>query len=193
MFAVDDLDDTLARLREHGAQLVDEVLGVAVPGCGAGREVGAARFRDPTTGRACEFRGAGQACSVVPRKVSRRTHVTFPLPEPLPILRSLNSARSHLQRCGGRTHSGGSARNRKREQKRRSAGCTPMQRNRTGLNRNRQQLSVFGSNRRQQTDDNRATTRPRTRLGPTLRSEGRPRAAQLPRRGTRQRRATSTR
>ena len=25
MFAVDDLDDTLARLREHGAQLVDEV------------------------------------------------------------------------------------------------------------------------------------------------------------------------
>src|SRR6266849_3076254 len=26
MFAVDDLDDTLARLREHGAQLVDEVV-----------------------------------------------------------------------------------------------------------------------------------------------------------------------
>ena len=26
MFAVDDLDDTLARLREHGAQLVDEVI-----------------------------------------------------------------------------------------------------------------------------------------------------------------------
>ena len=25
-FAVDDLDDTLARLREHGAQLVDEVV-----------------------------------------------------------------------------------------------------------------------------------------------------------------------
>jgi catechol 2,3-dioxygenase-like lactoylglutathione lyase family enzyme len=25
MFAVDDLDDTLARLRSHGAQLVDEV------------------------------------------------------------------------------------------------------------------------------------------------------------------------
>ena len=28
MFAVDDLDDTLARLREHGAQLVDEVVRV---------------------------------------------------------------------------------------------------------------------------------------------------------------------
>ena len=27
MFAVDDLDDTLARLRKHGAQLVDEVVG----------------------------------------------------------------------------------------------------------------------------------------------------------------------
>src|SRR5436305_5661141 len=27
MFAVDDLDDTLDRLREHGAQLVDEVVG----------------------------------------------------------------------------------------------------------------------------------------------------------------------
>jgi catechol 2,3-dioxygenase-like lactoylglutathione lyase family enzyme len=26
MFAVDDIDDTLARLREHGAQLVDEVV-----------------------------------------------------------------------------------------------------------------------------------------------------------------------
>src|SRR5690242_3175740 len=26
MFAVDDVDDTLARLREHGAQLVDEVV-----------------------------------------------------------------------------------------------------------------------------------------------------------------------
>ena len=26
MFAVDDLDDTLARLREHGAQVVDEVV-----------------------------------------------------------------------------------------------------------------------------------------------------------------------
>jgi predicted enzyme related to lactoylglutathione lyase len=26
MFAVDDLDDTLARLRKHGAQLVDEVV-----------------------------------------------------------------------------------------------------------------------------------------------------------------------
>jgi predicted enzyme related to lactoylglutathione lyase len=26
MFAVDDLDDTLARLREHGAQLVDEAV-----------------------------------------------------------------------------------------------------------------------------------------------------------------------
>jgi catechol 2,3-dioxygenase-like lactoylglutathione lyase family enzyme len=26
MFAVDDLDDTLARLREHGAELVDEVV-----------------------------------------------------------------------------------------------------------------------------------------------------------------------
>jgi catechol 2,3-dioxygenase-like lactoylglutathione lyase family enzyme len=26
MFAVDDLDDTLARLRRHGAQLVDEVV-----------------------------------------------------------------------------------------------------------------------------------------------------------------------
>ena len=26
MFAVDDLDETLARLREHGAQLVDEVV-----------------------------------------------------------------------------------------------------------------------------------------------------------------------
>ena len=26
MFAVDDLDDTVARLREHGAQLVDEVV-----------------------------------------------------------------------------------------------------------------------------------------------------------------------
>ena len=26
MFAVDDLDDTLARLRDHGAQLVDEVV-----------------------------------------------------------------------------------------------------------------------------------------------------------------------
>src|SRR6187401_2267041 len=26
MFALDDLDDTLARLREHGAQLVDEVV-----------------------------------------------------------------------------------------------------------------------------------------------------------------------
>ena len=26
MFAVDDLDDTLARLRERGAQLVDEVV-----------------------------------------------------------------------------------------------------------------------------------------------------------------------
>ena len=26
MFAVDDLDDTLARIREHGAQLVDEVV-----------------------------------------------------------------------------------------------------------------------------------------------------------------------
>jgi predicted enzyme related to lactoylglutathione lyase len=26
MFAVDDLDDTLARLREHGAHLVDEVV-----------------------------------------------------------------------------------------------------------------------------------------------------------------------
>ena len=26
MFEVDDLDDTLARLREHGAQLVDEVV-----------------------------------------------------------------------------------------------------------------------------------------------------------------------
>ena len=26
MFAVDDLDDTLDRLREHGAQLVDEVV-----------------------------------------------------------------------------------------------------------------------------------------------------------------------
>src|SRR5216684_9406931 len=26
MFAVDDLDDTLARLREHGAQLVDDVV-----------------------------------------------------------------------------------------------------------------------------------------------------------------------
>ena len=26
MFAVDDLDDTLGRLREHGAQLVDEVV-----------------------------------------------------------------------------------------------------------------------------------------------------------------------
>jgi predicted enzyme related to lactoylglutathione lyase len=26
MFAVDDLDDTLARLREHGARLVDEVV-----------------------------------------------------------------------------------------------------------------------------------------------------------------------
>jgi predicted enzyme related to lactoylglutathione lyase len=26
MFAVDDLDDTLARLLEHGAQLVDEVV-----------------------------------------------------------------------------------------------------------------------------------------------------------------------
>jgi predicted enzyme related to lactoylglutathione lyase len=26
MFAVDDLDDTLARLSEHGAQLVDEVV-----------------------------------------------------------------------------------------------------------------------------------------------------------------------
>src|SRR5438477_10778512 len=26
MFAVDDLDDTLARLREHGAQIVDEVV-----------------------------------------------------------------------------------------------------------------------------------------------------------------------
>jgi predicted enzyme related to lactoylglutathione lyase len=26
MFAVDDLDDTLARLREHGAQLVGEVV-----------------------------------------------------------------------------------------------------------------------------------------------------------------------
>ena len=26
MFAVDDLDDTLARLRVHGAQLVDEVV-----------------------------------------------------------------------------------------------------------------------------------------------------------------------
>jgi predicted enzyme related to lactoylglutathione lyase len=26
MFAVDDLDDTLARLRNHGAQLVDEVV-----------------------------------------------------------------------------------------------------------------------------------------------------------------------
>jgi predicted enzyme related to lactoylglutathione lyase len=26
MFAVDDLDDTLARLREHGAEVVDEVV-----------------------------------------------------------------------------------------------------------------------------------------------------------------------
>jgi predicted enzyme related to lactoylglutathione lyase len=26
MFAVDDLDDTLVRLRKHGAQLVDEVV-----------------------------------------------------------------------------------------------------------------------------------------------------------------------
>jgi catechol 2,3-dioxygenase-like lactoylglutathione lyase family enzyme len=26
MFAVDDLDDTLARLRKHGAELVDEVV-----------------------------------------------------------------------------------------------------------------------------------------------------------------------
>jgi predicted enzyme related to lactoylglutathione lyase len=26
MFAVDDLDDALARLRDHGAQLVDEVV-----------------------------------------------------------------------------------------------------------------------------------------------------------------------
>ena len=26
MFAVDDLDDTLARLRKHGAQVVDEVV-----------------------------------------------------------------------------------------------------------------------------------------------------------------------
>jgi len=26
MFAVDDLDDTLAQLRKHGAQLVDEVV-----------------------------------------------------------------------------------------------------------------------------------------------------------------------
>ncbi len=26
MFAVDDLDDTLTRLRKHGAQLVDEVV-----------------------------------------------------------------------------------------------------------------------------------------------------------------------
>jgi predicted enzyme related to lactoylglutathione lyase len=26
MFAVDDLDDTLTRLREHGAQLVEEVV-----------------------------------------------------------------------------------------------------------------------------------------------------------------------
>jgi predicted enzyme related to lactoylglutathione lyase len=26
MFAVEDIDDTLARLREHGAQLVDEVV-----------------------------------------------------------------------------------------------------------------------------------------------------------------------
>jgi predicted enzyme related to lactoylglutathione lyase len=26
MFAVDDIDDTLARLREHGAELVDEVV-----------------------------------------------------------------------------------------------------------------------------------------------------------------------
>ena len=26
MFAMDDLDDTFARLREHGAQLVDEVV-----------------------------------------------------------------------------------------------------------------------------------------------------------------------
>ena len=26
MFAVDDLDDTLARLREHGAQIVGEVV-----------------------------------------------------------------------------------------------------------------------------------------------------------------------
>jgi catechol 2,3-dioxygenase-like lactoylglutathione lyase family enzyme len=51
MFAVDDLDDTLARLREHGAQLVDELRlgdygGTEIQGMAAGRVVVVVQYKD---------------------------------------------------------------------------------------------------------------------------------------------------
>jgi hypothetical protein len=57
MFAVDDLDDTLARLREHGAQLVDEVV------------------QDEDVYRLCYVRGPGAFSSGRPSKSADANYV----------------------------------------------------------------------------------------------------------------------